>query len=180
MRGESVRSLAAIATALALVQSPGVLGAHGPQGRFPATSGIDADGRLLVLPAPEGWTVVVFWASWCRPCMRHLGDYDLLWRDLRDRGVRVAGVGVDVAPAVFRDTIRRHGVGFPCLNDPRGRLLEALGVEGLPLAVVLDPDGRVRLAVQGDPDDLVRIRALVSSNHDMTGTRMPPGAGSNP
>lgn len=129
---------------------------------FPTTRGQAEDGRPIVVPAAEGWTVVVFWASWCPPCLAKLGDYDRLRRDLADRQVLVMGISLDTDAREVARTAKKYGVRFPVLHAPAGRVTEALTISELPLALVIDPRGTIRFTARGDPRDMDRIHAIVA------------------
>jgi peroxiredoxin len=129
---------------------------------FPPIRAKALDGTTVRVPAAEGWTVVVFWASWCPPCLAKLGDYDRLRRDLADRQVLVVGIGQDTDPREVARTAKKYGVRFPVLHAPGGRANGTPAVSELPLALVIDPQGTVRFAARGGPRDLDRIHAIVA------------------
>lgn len=85
--------------------------------------------------------VINFWASWCGPCKVEL---PLLARAHREFGDRVTFVGIDVqdASAEAWKSMTAAGVGYPQLEDPRGRTRATFGWHsGLPLTVFVDERG---------------------------------------
>lgn len=95
--------------------------------------------------------VLNFYASWCTLCDRELSDFQRVSEQLGDR-VRVLGVNpqsndTDAAQATM---IRRNGVTYPTLRDPRDELLRQFNTTGgLPTTVFLGADGVVRKVHNG-------------------------------
>jgi cytochrome c biogenesis protein CcmG/thiol:disulfide interchange protein DsbE len=121
----------------------------------PEFAGLATNLRDVHVPADNGLgrvTVVDFWASWCSLCRRTLPAYQEIHEDYRGRGVVVVGVSIDEsesAAARFGDSI---GAAFPILVDTHQTLARRYGVTKVPLAFVLDREGRVRW-IGRDPDD---------------------------
>lgn len=107
----------------------------------------------------RGPAVVNLWASWCPPCRQELP----VLRDFAQRHqgrVHVLGVVSSdsrSASAALAEDLR---LSFPNLLDERGQLLRALERTGLPVTLLVDGDGRVRLihaAEAFDRDTLDRL-----------------------
>lgn len=92
---------------------------------------------------------VVFWASWCDPCVKEAPAYAAFARSLHGR----AGlVGVDYSDPVRSGALaflQRFGWRFPILTDPEGSVGASYGVNGLPTTFVLGPDGTVERRLTG-------------------------------
>ncbi len=110
------------------------------------------DGSDLTLAAFEGdYVVLNFWATWCAPCrkeMPHLSELQSTFGD----GFEVVTVatGLNQRPAMqrFLDDI---GVdNLPLHTDPNSELARDMGVIGLPVTLVLDPDGHEIARLIGD------------------------------
>ncbi len=93
---------------------------------------------------------VVFFATWCKPCLdelRLLAELEAQWGD---RGYRLVLVAVPTRQtaehlADFARTSRPPG---RLLFDPNGGALRALGVERLPGHVLLGPQGELVLRAE--------------------------------
>jgi thiol-disulfide isomerase/thioredoxin len=93
-------------------------------------------------PSTRGKMVLIdFWATWCGPCCKAIPDLNALHRRFADRLV-VIGLSeetVDAVEAMSQPRIEYyHGV------DPQQRTKSALGVQGIPHVVIIDPTGVVR------------------------------------
>lgn len=100
-------------------------------------------GPAVGLAALRGRPAVVnLWASWCRPCWREM---PVLQAAYRSHGDSVAFVGVATMdrPRSAVGLLADLDVTFPQLFDGDGALLRHLGLQGLPVTLVLDREGRV-------------------------------------
>ena len=98
--------------------------------------------------------VVVFWASWCKPCEAMLDAVLVARERYGARGLRVAGVSCDYDDAELRAHLDTHPrQDWPQLFDPASpgwhELAVVYDVRWIPTAFVLDRDGVVRDVVRG-------------------------------
>lgn len=102
------------------------------------------DGEAIDLAALRGQVVVVnFWASWCRECEIEAADLEAVWRDYRERGVTVLGIGyTDTRPAAL-EYIERHGVTYPSGPDRAAMISRQYRLTGVPETLVIDQAGRI-------------------------------------
>ncbi len=114
-----------------------------------------ADGSTATLADYAGQHVVLnFWATWCAPCRHEMPTLSALQEALggEDFAVVTIATGRNPPPAMktFFDDI---GVeNLPLHRDPKSALARAMGVFGLPITVLLDPQGREIARLQGDAD----------------------------
>ncbi len=85
-----------------------------------------------------------FWASWCTPCRRSFPWLDELSSRYARRNLVVIGVNVDTDHALAEKFLSSNWVSFPILFDPQGDLATRFKIGGMPSAVLIDRDGRVR------------------------------------
>jgi thiol-disulfide isomerase/thioredoxin len=102
-----------------------------------------------------------FWASWCGPCRWELPEFEKLYDELGGRGFVLLTVNVDTNSRAASLFLQRTGLGVPVFRLDTQTLIQ-LGVDSLPMSVLLDPEGNVVKAYQGySPDVKDRIRELV-------------------
>jgi peroxiredoxin len=108
----------------------------------PATSFAHFTGRLVLLE---------FFAHSCVPCVDSVPHLNDLERRFGPRGLSVVGVADD-AREETKAWAERHGVGYAWAHDDDGGLQRALGIGGIPYAVLIAPDGTI--VWRGEPDQL--------------------------
>ena len=105
----------------------------------------------------DSWTVVNYWAVWCKPCREEIPELNEL---NKDADVQVLGVNFDRKTgdelAVDSKTL---GLDFSNIEDPS----QALGVKRpsvLPTTLVISPEGEVEAVLVG-PQTAATILAIV-------------------
>lgn len=94
------------------------------------------------------------WASWCAPCLRSMPDLEALRDKFQGQPFEVIAVSVDTDAAPARAFLERVGVHYPAAFDRDGRQLRAqilneADLAGLPVGLLLDGRGHVRLVHRG-------------------------------
>lgn len=115
------------------------------------------------------YLLVNFWATWCAPCRKEMASLDRL--QTRLGGDRFAVVTIATGPnplPAIRKFFADEGVpALPLLRDPRQRFARDMGVIGLPISVLVDPEGREIGRLIGEaqwdgPDALALVSALIA------------------
>ena len=128
-------------------------------------------GPDVALRSVPGPAVINVWAQWCGPCGEELPLFQRLHERAGDR-LRVLGIDwQDTQPAGALELARVSGVTYPLVADPAALVSDAWRVNGLPVTVFVDREGRttVRRALIDDWDELA---GLVE---DHTGVRVTAG-----
>jgi len=138
---------------------------------------VDLQGRPLdlrqVVPPGEGSgraALVVFWASWCQPCIREIPEINELHRFYKERGLSVVGLGIQWGGDTIEDVaeaVAMHGVKYPVLFDAQDRARELFGITALPAAALVDSKGTLRWFGTQLPKDInERIRAAIEPEEE--------------
>ena len=113
------------------------------------------DGQEMTLADFEGKYIVLnFWATWCAPCRKEMPHLSALQNTLGgdDFEVVTIATGRNPRPAMERFLAEIEVDNLPLHTDPRQTLARNMGVLGLPVTVILDPDGFELGRMQGDAD----------------------------
>lgn len=122
---------------------------HGGGGSLPVGQAPPAF-ALGALATDKTWTlddlrgrpaILHFWATWCGPCKREIGDIDALHRQADGR-FSILTIS-DEPASVMAPFVNGRGLRLPVLYDPGGAVARAYGVSQIPMTVVLDSAGHV-------------------------------------
>jgi thiol-disulfide isomerase/thioredoxin len=92
--------------------------------------------------------LVVFWASWCDPCMSEAPALERFADSPSGRG-RIVGVDWSDALSGARAFVRRYAWTFPTVRDAEGTVGNAYRLIDLPTTFVVDGHGRIRASLRG-------------------------------
>lgn len=101
----------------------------------PKPSAQDMQGRVVLLD---------FWATWCGPCKRSKPMLDDLAEKNRDDLVAIALSGYTDPKLKVQDYLRSQKSELLHAYEPEQAVYKAFGINGIPFAVVLSTDGKIR------------------------------------
>ncbi len=90
--------------------------------------------------------LVVYWATWCKPCTEELPALQALYQQYRSRGLEILGVNLDLNRTSVPAFVATHRVTWPHLHEPGGldsRLARQLGILSLPTMILINRQGTV-------------------------------------
>jgi peroxiredoxin len=120
----------------------------------PAYGAVSLEGDTVRLADLHGRVVLLnVWATWCSPCVREMPALQRLHERLRDKGLSVVAVSIDVgagATGAVRAFVEHHDLTFTILHDASGTVEDIFGVAGLPVTIVIDRNGRIHRKVAGE------------------------------
>lgn len=127
--------------------APNGVEVRGPGDALPPWVMPDTDGRDQPLAQWKGKRlVIVFWATWCAPCLKEMPALAAAQRAHGDNGAQIIGIAMD-DPQAVRAFLQAHPPGYPMLlgdavrPDPRVVLGDTR--RALPFSVLVDADGRI-------------------------------------
>jgi peroxiredoxin len=112
----------------------------------PEIDGEDTDGKPLKLSEYRGKLVLlVFWASWCPPCLQQVKHELAIMERLRDKPFVLLGVNIDHNERLMRNAIAEHHITWRNWRAGHDDRIKArYGIQGIPLVLVIDPAGVIR------------------------------------
>ena len=90
-------------------------------------------------------TVIIFWATWCKPCKLEFPKVQELKETYSDRDIRVITISQDSPRSVakVRAFARTHPYEFIYLLDPEGEAGKRLLVNQVPFTLLVNEEGKV-------------------------------------
>ncbi len=103
-------------------------------------------------PYKGKWLVLNLWATWCMPCREEMPALDKLALESPDIAVVAVATGPNPVPAI-NSFLDKAGVKtLTVLRDPSQELAHQMGVLGLPVTVIVNPDGMEVARLLGGAD----------------------------
>ncbi len=122
------------------------------------TSGTLVTAPQLTLPGVDGtklnladWrgrvVVLVFWATWCAPCLTEVPGLVILEKRYQPRGLSIVSVGIDDA-SKLDNVVRTLGINYPVMVADPNRARSLLHKWGnnrgiVPYTVIIDRTGHI-------------------------------------
>jgi thiol-disulfide isomerase/thioredoxin len=94
----------------------------------------------------EKTLLVLFWATWCKPCTEDLPQIRALYATYHDRGFEILGVNLDLSAEPVTGYLKQHRVTWPQIHQPGGlesKPAEEFGIISLPTMFLVDSNGKV-------------------------------------
>jgi thiol-disulfide isomerase/thioredoxin len=115
------------------------------------------------------YVVLNFWATWCAPCREEMPSLQNLQGALGGEEFAVVTLATGRnPPQAIRRFFEEIGVdALPQHRDINQQIAREMGVFGLPITVILDPEGREIARLRGDahwdsPEALALIEAMIA------------------
>jgi len=176
--------LAVLYTALALGANPALTGAvwagdaaalregdmkklaiHDVPADVPAAVFLDADDAEVPLSQWRGkWVVLNFWATWCAPCRKEMPSLLRLQQAMPDIAVLPVATGRNAVEGIERFYEEASVQALPVLRDPKSDFARPMAVMGLPVTVILNPEGQEVARLIGDAEwDSDSAKAVIAA-----------------
>jgi thiol-disulfide isomerase/thioredoxin len=110
------------------------------------------DGEHALAEYKGKWVVLNFWATWCAPCRREMPSLERLQAAMPEIAVVPVATGRNAVEGIQRFFDEAGVKTLPILRDPQSELAHAMGIMGLPVTVILNPEGQEVARLIGDAE----------------------------
>jgi len=96
-------------------------------------------------------TVLDFWATWCKPCVRAIPKLVKLHEQYKAQGVEIIGINVDGTRNLSKVKPFSHSlnISYPVLLDVNNELMNKLKVTAMPTLLIVDANDEIVFFHQG-------------------------------
>ena len=114
----------------------------------------DGAGEAQLSDYEGKYVLVNFWATWCPPCRKEMPMLSALQDEFGGENFEVLTLATGRNnPAGIKKFFDEIGVtNLPRHQDPKSAVVREMGVFGLPITVILDPEGNEIARLRGEAD----------------------------
>jgi len=111
----------------------------------------DLQGMPVSLSAFKGKIVLLdFWATWCPPCRTDAPSLEKLYQKYGNKNLSIVGFSVEEDRKVVEKFLKSHPAGYPIVVTSENEVPRPYQVGVIPTYVIIDENGLVQAAIQGD------------------------------
>ncbi len=92
------------------------------------------------------YTLVDFWASWCRPCRAENPNIVEAYKKYRDKGFKVVGISLDKEPREWKAAIENDRLQWTHMSDLKfwnSAAVQQYNIGSIPASFLVDKDGNI-------------------------------------
>jgi thiol-disulfide isomerase/thioredoxin len=110
------------------------------------------------------WVVLNFWATWCAPCRKEMPSLLRLQQAMPEIAVLPVATGRNAVDGIQRFYEEASVQALPVLRDPKSEFARPMAVMGLPVTVILNPEGQEVARLIGDAEwDSDSAKAVIAA-----------------
>ncbi|MBZ5707530.1 MAG: TlpA family protein disulfide reductase [Acidobacteriia bacterium] len=122
-------------------------------GTTPPDFSVQDSDRKISLNELHGKVVVLnFWATWCPPCIEEMPSLVEMQQRMKDKGITVLAVSVDVDEDAYHKFLKDHKVDLLTVRDPSHKSSDLYGTFRYPETYIIDRNGVLRRKFIGAVD----------------------------
>lgn len=114
----------------------------------------DNGGKVSLADYSGKYVLINFWATWCAPCRKEMPQLNALQKEFGGDNFEVLTIatGRNSPEGITRFFTEANIDSLPRHQDPKQALASQMGIFGLPITVIMDPEGREIARLRGDAD----------------------------
>jgi len=93
----------------------------------------------------EKLTVIDFWATWCKPCLKAIPELNTIYDQFKDKGVAVIGINCDGPRSIAKvgPMSQSLQIRYPVLIDIDATVKTQLNLSAFPTLILVNTKGKV-------------------------------------
>jgi thiol-disulfide isomerase/thioredoxin len=131
-----------------------------PGHSLPVMTARDLEGaRVTSASLPRKTTLIVFWATWCPPCVASLPDLKALNASARDAGLQIVSISADANAEAVKAFVQRQGMTWrQWITGPSGTVSPEWSNSDYPFYLLVSRSGVILATSQHLQDILARVK----------------------
>ncbi|MDP2303559.1 MAG: TlpA disulfide reductase family protein [Ignavibacteria bacterium] len=109
--------------------------------------GTDLDGKSIELNKllGKGPTLVSFWATWCKPCMEELDEYQKIYSEFKDKGFNFIAISTDNEKTIakVKPFVKSKQFSFTVITDSNSEIARKYYAYQIPYSLIIDKTGTI-------------------------------------
>ena len=106
---------------------------------------LDNETRSFTDLKGEKLTLIDFWATWCKPCLKAIPELNKIYDVYKSKGVEIIGINCDGprSTAKVAPLSKSLQIKYPVLLDINAEIMNDLGLQAYPTLLFVNPDGKI-------------------------------------
>lgn len=108
---------------------------------------VNLSGKYLELNKEigNGPILLSFWATWCKPCLEEMVEYNKIYNEYKDKGFTLLAISTDTEKSVakVKPYIKSKNYKFPVLLDTNSEVARKFYAQQMPYTVMIDKSGNI-------------------------------------
>jgi thiol-disulfide isomerase/thioredoxin len=93
----------------------------------------------------EKLTVIDFWATWCKPCMKAIPELNVLYKEFKEKGVSFISINCDGPRSIAKagPVSQSLQIEYPVLLDIDSTVKTQLNLSAFPSLILVNTKGKI-------------------------------------
>jgi peroxiredoxin len=108
---------------------------------------VNVEGKYIELNKEIGGGPVLlsFWATWCKPCLEEMVEFNKIYEQYKDKGFKLLAISTDAEKSVakVKPYIKSKDYKFQVLLDTNNEVARKYYAQQMPYTVMIDKNGNI-------------------------------------